>query len=530
MKLLTKVFKYLKFDEPDDRFELREAESGAPGSIFGWNEKKTAGNTLNPKIPSKIEKQEKLIKAAFDSDENPDIVLRRFSTGDGTQALLVYINGMAKSQVISDFIIRPMMRSANENGADADFFLSEVLEVASAEKQNNFNDVIHGVLDGKTAVFLDGSHFALLLETPGYEKRSVPQTENERIVRGPKESFNESLQTNVSLIRRIIRTRDLIVKYEKAGGENNTRLALIYRKDEANAALVDEVMNKLRSMKNKLLVSTGVIEQFIEDDSLFPLPQTLSTERPDRVASFVMQGAVAVLSDGSPFAIVLPITLNALLSSPEDTYLRRPLGTVLRVIRYTGALLSIILPGYFIALTMYHQGLLSTEVLSTVIKSREMVFEPLPFEMLLLLFVFQLIREAGMRVPGSVGQAIGVIGGLILGQAAVAANLASTVILIIVALSGLGNLCIPDYSTQVACSYFRIAFVLAAWLAGLLGLTSALIVFVAYIANMKSFGVPFLAPYAPKTYSKRPLILRGKIGKHLRADDYINSEDDSMIY
>lgn len=143
--------------------------------------------------------------------------------------------------------------------------------------------------------------------------------------------------------------------------------------------------------------------------------------------------------------------------------------------RYAGILISLLLPGYFVALALYHQGLLSTEVLSTVIQSRKMVFEPLPFEMLLLLFVFQLIREAGMRVPGSIGQAIGVIGGLILGQAAVAANLASSVMLIIVALSGLGNFCVPDYSTQIAASYFRIAFVIAAWLGGLLGLAAALV-------------------------------------------------------
>ena len=148
--------------------------------------------------------------------------------------------------------------------------------------------------------------------------------------------------------------------------------------------------------------------------------------------------------------------------------------------------------------------------------------------MLLLLFVFQLIREAGMRVPGSIGQAIGVIGGLILGQAAVAANLASSVMLIIVALSGLGNFCVPDYSTQIAASYFRIAFVIAAWLGGLLGLAAALVVFTAYLANMKSFGVPFLAPFAPKTLSKRPFVIRGKLGMHHRAEDYMNTHGDTL--
>ena len=142
--------------------------------------------------------------------------------------------------------------------------------------------------------------------------------------------------------------------------------------------------------------------------------------------------------------------------------------------------------------------------------------------------MFQLIREAGLRVPGAIGQAIGIIGGLILGQAAVAANLASSVVLIIVALSGLGNFCVPDYSAQLSASYFRIAFVIAAWLGGLLGLSAAFLVFVAYLANLKSFGVPFLSPYAPKTYAKRPFIMRGKIGMHHRAADYMNTSDDRL--
>ena len=241
-----------------------------------------------------------------------------------------------------------------------------------------------------------------------------------------------------------------------------------------------------------------------------------------------MRGSVALIADGSPFAIIVPITLASLMSSPEDVYLRKPLGDVIRIVRYIGVLLSLLLPGYFIALALYHQGLLSNEVLNTVIQSRQMVFLPIAAEMVMLLLVFQLIREAGMRVPGSIGQAIGIIGGLILGQAAVAANLASSVILIVVAVSGLGNFCIPDHSSQIAASYFRIAFVIAAWLAGLLGLTCAFVIFIAYLANLKSFGVPFLAPYAPKTYNKRPFILRGRIGMHHRAEDYMNTHSDTL--
>lgn len=529
MGFINKAASILRFDTGDRRFELLEREEGSPNLFMGWND--VAPNTQIPQktFHTSVDKNEKLIRKLFSSDVNTDLIIRRFETSNCTRMMLVYMNGMARDETIARFVLSPLMNLHEKYPNDPKFILESVIEIPESSTEKEPQKILKAILNGKTALFIDGSKECVVLETRGYEKRAVAQTENEKIVRGPKEGFNENLRTNITLIRRIVRTRDLIAEYIEDPGENGTDIALVYRGGFTNKALVNEVRKRLKRINTKALSSTGIVEQLIEDDPYSPLPQALSTERPDRVASFLMQGAAAVLAEGSPYALVMPVTLSALLSSPEDAYMRRPLGTVIRIVRYIGAFTSIIFPGYFVALAMYHQGLLSTEVLSTVIKSREMVFEPLPFEMILLLFIFQLIREAGMRVPSSVGQAIGVIGGLILGQAAVAANLASTVILIIVAISGLGNLCIPDYSTQVAASYFRFAFVIAAWMGGLLGLCSAFIVFVAYLVNLKSFGVPFISPFAPKTGSKRPFVLRGRFGMHLRADDYMNSEDDDRI-
>ena len=520
----------LRFDREDDRFELLETEPGSPRKWSGWNETARGRKHGRSKpIPSSLRAAEKALKALFNADENPDAVFRHIKTPSGKKLLIVYMSGMADAESIAKCVIAPLLSAEDDGGGAPRFIMEEIITIPETDLESDVGRIREAITDGKTAVFTGKGRCAILIDTRGYEKRAVSEPQNERIVRGPKESFIEAIQTNVTLIRRQVRTSDLIVGYYPAGGANNTKLALIYRKGFTNESLVKEVKKRLESAASKFIISTGTIEQFIEDDRLFPLPQTLTTERPDRAAAALMQGAVVILSDGSPFALLLPITVSMLMSSPEDAYMRRPLGSIIRSVRYAGALISILLPGYFIALAMYHQGLLSTEVLSTVIKSREMVFEPLPFEMLLLLFVFQLIREAGMRVPGSVGQAIGVIGGLILGQAAVAANLASTVILIIVAISGLGNLCIPDYSTQIAASYFRFGFVLAAWMGGLLGMTSAMLLFIAYMANMKSFGVPFLAPFAPKTYSKRPFVFRGRLGRHMRAEDYLNTADDKRL-
>ncbi|MBR5949398.1 MAG: spore germination protein [Clostridia bacterium] len=535
MAIFEKLFNKLGFDMPDERFELLETESGEPSGES--KRRRFAGKAAvsDEMVDNKgkmgsiyrsLDKNERLLRALFNSEINSDIIFRRFETGFGADALIVFMNGMADAVTVSDFIIRPLMNAAKACGANEKRILESAVQIGEAEESASTADIEAAILEGRTALFIDGRRNALLLETRGFEKRSVTTAENERIVRGPQEGFTESIRTNVTLVRRIVKTRDLIVSYRDAGGDNGTKLALLYRKGVTNPTLLFEIERRLERIDIGLVCSSGVIEQLIEDSPLSPFPQTLATERPDRVASFLMNGSAALISEGSPFALIMPATAAALLNSPEDVYMRRPLGTLMRIVRYIGVFISLILPGYFVAVAMYHQGLLSTEVLSTLIKSREMVFEPLPFEMILLLFVFQLIREAGMRVPGSVGQAIGVIGGLILGQAAVSANLASTVILIIVALAGLGNLCIPDYSTQIAASYFRFAFVIAAWLGGLLALSGVLVIFTAYMANLKSFGVPFLSPTAPKTFSKRPAILRGSIKNGARFDDWLNTGEE----
>ncbi len=528
MSFFKDIYKKLAFDEPDRRYELLETEQGKPKQLFGWNDIYSQSDKNDSDISINVFENEKCFRKVFKSDINKDIVFTKIKVGKKI-CLMIHMTGMANTNVISDYIMKPMLALPDNFNATLEELMSHCIEVAEMAKEKNIDKIKLAIMQGRTALLLDKEESALLLETRGFEKRSVGEAVNEKVVRGPNEGFNESLRTNVTLLRRIIKSDDLVVENKEIGDDNNTGIAIIYRENLSNKTLVNELKRRLAKINVQVLLSTGVIEQLIEDSPNSPIPQTLSTERPDRTANYIMGGSVAVLADGSPFAIIMPVTIASLMTTSEDTYIRRSQGTLIRIVRYTGAVLSLLLPAYFLALALYHQGLLSTEVLSTVIQSRQMVFEPLGFEMLLLLFVFQLIREAGMRVPGEIGQAIGIIGGLILGQAAVAANLASSVVLIIVALSGLGNFCIPDYSTQLSASYFRISFVIAAWMGGLLGLSATCFVFIGYLANLKSFGVPFLAPYAPKTYTKRPLFTRGIIGMHHRSNDYINTTDDEYV-
>lgn len=518
--------KLFEFDRDCGAFELLETESGAPDGVKGFTDVREK-RTADGRFDGSVQKTRELFERRFNTDINKDLILRSFNIGGERPALLVYMNGMADDGKINDFILRPLMDYKGDS-FDSEALSENAIRIAEIKLSGSVNAVILDVIDGMTALFIEGRKEAVVMETRGFEKRSVSPPENEKVVSGPNESFTESYRTNVTLIRRQLHIDDLVVESRTIGG-GNTRIAIVYREGVTNRTLIEEVKKRVASIGAGGAVSSGTVAQLIEDSKRSPLPQILSTERPDRACSHLLQGRVVLLVEGSPFALVMPVTFFTLMNSPEDVYLKRPLGTLLRIIRYFGAGVSVLLPGYFLALALYHQGLLSTEVLSTVIASRRMVFEPIGVEMLLLLVIFQMIREAGQRVPGNIGQAIGIIGGLIMGQAAVAAHLASSVVLIIIAASGLGNFCIPDYRTQLAASYLRVAVLIAAWLGGLLGITAAVLTAVCHVASLKSFGVPFLSPFAPKTSGKRSFVVRGDIGAFVRPDDYTNTSFDKRI-
>jgi spore germination protein KA len=518
-----------RFDSPDAEFELLETEQGEPG--FWRNSRKDApgaacaGEAETP-LSQSLKENKKRLSAELRGKINTDLILRPFLMGGRVPALAAFLNGMADSDQINDFILKPAMRPGCMDGAGnspAAFAFHSVFAMQEAELTRSFETVKTAVEEGRTAVLIEGDSRAVLMDTRGFASRSVGEPKNEMVILGPHEAFTENIRTNVTLLRRIIKTDDFVVEFRSSGGQNKNRIAIAYREGVANPALVNEVKRRFASVNTLMVLTIGTLEQLTERHTFSPLPQSLTTERPDRAAGLLMQGHVAVLCEGSPHAAVMPATLFSLMSTGQDAYLRQPIGTLVRVIRYIGALLSLIMPAYFLALAMHHQGMLSTEILTTVIASRSMVFLPLPVEMIFLLLVFQLVREAGVSAPGAMGQSIGIIGGLVLGQAAVSANIVSKVVLIIVALTGLGNFAIPDFSTQLAAAYFRIALVLLAWCGGLMGLVTGVLLTGCYLAGLKSYGVPFLSPVAPKTNAKGPMLVRGRVTMHARPEDDMNT-------
>jgi len=309
------------------------------------------------------------------------------------------------------------------------------------------------------------------------------------------------------------------------GKTAKTECAMVYINGIANPEVVKEVKRRISSLNIDFILGDGMLEQLIEDNHLTPFPQILSTERPDRASSFIMEGQVVILSEGAPFALAVPVTFFHMLHTSEDSHLRWQQGTFLRFVRVFGMSVALFLPAVYAGLTLYHQEMIPTELLASITKARSMVPFPIVVEIIIMEASFELIREGGIRVPGVIGQTLGIIGALILGQAAVAAGLVSPILIIIVAVTGLGSFSIPNYSLAMSIRIIRFIFIISATIAGFYSLSAAIIVFLGLMCNMKSFGVPFLSPIAPKTKANSDIIIQQPLWRQQTRPDFINSPD-----
>lgn len=306
------------------------------------------------------------------------------------------------------------------------------------------------------------------------------------------------------------------------GKANNGNFAVVHIEGISNPDIVKEVKRRLKKLNVDFIVGNGMLEEQIADDPKSIFPSILTTERPDRTASFLTEGKVVILMDGSPFASAVPTTFFEAMQSPEDFFLKWYYSSALRIIRLIGIFFALFLPGLYIALTLYHQEMIPTELLISITKARENVPFPTIFEICMMEISFELIREAGIRVPGAIGTTLGIIGALILGQAAVSAQIVSPILIIVVAVTGIGSFAIPTYALSFAIRLVRFFFILVGALAGFYGIAFGILVIGGITCSVKSFGVPYFTPIAPKTRSNMDIILSKPISEHKFRQDYVN--------
>ena len=356
-------------------------------------------------------------------------------------------------------------------------------------------DAAAALLSGDAILFVDGADVALKIPAKGYPNMGVGESDTEKVVRGSNESFTESEKANTALIRRRIRSTRLKVKEFKVGIRSHTNVAIVYIEDLADPELVEEIYERLTAYEIDGVLDSGVMEQLTEENWASPFPQMQSTRRPDRAAMSVLDGKVVVLVDNSPLALLLPADVNSFLKTTDDYYNRFHMATFARIIRYVSAFFALTLPGLYLAVTNFHTQILPTPLLLSFWQARMGVPFPAALEVLLMELSFELLREAGVRLPGAMGNTIGIVGGLIIGQAAVDANLVSPIVVIVVAFTALCSFAIPN--EEFAFSFRILKFViigLSAWL-GFFGFLIGVFGVLVHMAGLKSFHTPYLTPY-----------------------------------
>lgn len=510
-----------------DIFNKEDAEELFTGCIVN-------DDILKSKISGDIELNKKLMKTAYDIPKNSDMLYREFNItakDKKLKAFMVFIDGMTDRKVISDNILQPLMLLSNidikeDIEDEGEYIFNRLLPYNQLKTVDNYKDVVSNINFGGCAIFIEGIKYVYMADTKFWEHRTVGSPKTETVIRGSQESFNEQIRANTALLRKILKDKELIVCNESVGKRSNTPCAVMYIKDIANESLVHEVLKRVKSIKVDFIFDSGELEQLIEDRTFLAAPQIFATERPDKVAAMLAQGNVAVILDGSPFVLVMPATVTEFLHTTEDTNIRFPYVNFIRIIRIIGVIVALLLPGLYIAITNFHQEMIPTNLLFAIGASRENVPFPSVVEMLIMEFSFELIREAGIRVPGAIGPTIGIVGGLILGQAAVTANLVSPIMIIIVAITALGSFSIPSFSMSFSIRVIRFGFIILGATAGFLGIALGLVLNSMILASSKSFGVPFLVPFGPVTndwYEDK--LTRKPIWKQEQRPDYLNTKD-----
>ena len=471
-------------------------------------------------------------KKVFSIPKNGDIILRSIdiSLSDArVPAFVICVEGLANSSFVNDFVLRSLMSENTEVKADNLYKRVErtLLPQAQFKTEPDIDSALQAVNIGSAVLFVDTVDVAFVLDVKTWEHRGVGNPENESVIQGPHEGFNEVLRCNTALVRKSLNTPNLIMENIQVGKTSKTPGALVYLKNITNQSLVDEVRRRVSLIDAEYVMSTLDVEQYVEDASFLPVPQMVTTERPDRVCKALTEGRVALILNGSSHVLVMPATFFDLITSAEDEYLRYPYSLLIRLLRYIAVFLSLLFPAVFVSLLNYHPELLLTNILLTVSSSRALVPFGAFLELMLMEISFELIKEAGIRVPGPIGSTLGIVGGLIIGQSAVEANLVSPIMIIIVAVTGIASFTVPSYSLSFAFRFSRFLYILGAGLLGLYGVMAVFFVNTLMAIGTKSFGVPFMSPLSPAdTHGKSSLLFGAPIWiRGTKRESYLKPKD-----
>ena len=455
--------------------------------------------------------------------------LRLGGRAAGRQATVFFLDGLVSEDAVARDVIRPLTAPGRLVGIRRrEAFSAALLEggawCASARPCEGAEAAERALLDGACAVFFEGEA-AAALETRGKNVRAVDAPKEEKVVKGSRDAFVETLRTNTALVRRKLRSADLRLEETTLGARTATRVCLVWLKGYTAPALVEEVRRRLSAVRAEGLLNAAVLEEQLSDRPESPFPQLLTTERPDKFCENLLEGRVGVLADGLPMGFLAPGTFVQFFKVPEDLSSHYLAASVITALRYLAVAVTLLLPGFYVAAVTYHQELLPTKLMLTIIEARQSVPFPTAVEVLGMLVAFELLQEAGLRMPTPAGQTISIVGALVVGQSAVEAKVISPLVVIVVAMAGVAGYTVPSPDMAAALRIWRFVLVAASVAAGFFGLVTGTFLLVWELSSMDSFGVAYLAPFTEGRGLLRALTRPPRISRDPREPDLAPGKD-----
>ncbi len=440
------------------------------------------------------------LKAAL--GDSSDVVFHefRFGPGRGHCGAVVYVLGLVDRDEVDRRVLRTLMYETVHSSAALERIelggvQESLLAVSGVHTVHDVDELLNDILSGSAALLIQGTPGGLSLNLKKWASRGVEEPRTERVVRGPRVGFTEDIVVNTAMLRRIIRDPSLQVETSKVGTRTRTEVSLVYLQGVARPELIAEVRRRLASVRVAAVLESGYIEQHIEDSHLSVFATVANTERPDKAAARILQGKVAILVDGSPVVLTVPTLFVESFQSVEDYYSRPLYASTVRLLRYLSFILSTLSPAAYVALATFHQELIPTPLLITIASGVQRVPFPALVEAGLMVVIYEILREAGIRLPEPIGTSTSLVGALVLGQAAVAAGLVSPLMIIVVSLTAIASFTVPPQADSIA--LLRYVFLILAGLAGGFGVLMGLLAVIIHLGSLRSFGVPFLSPVAP---------------------------------
>lgn len=464
-----------------------------------------------PDVSSDYDENKTYLEKRFAYPTNDDVVIRELVLKNKKRAFIIFYDGMCNGEMINNGIVKPLLELPLLEDDDIKYteetVLKKLLIHNQVSVQDGFDTLIDAINFGGCGIYVEGINKCYAADVKGWPTRTVQKAENEQSLYGPQEAFADMLRGNSAQIRKYLKTEKLICKKTAVGNVSKTPGVIMYLSDVANKDLVDEVVRRIDGIGVDYVLSVEEVSLLVEENPMMITGHILATERPDRVARALTDGRVALVLNGSPRALIFPTNAYEMTHSPSDAYLRTDFANMSRIIRIIATMTSVLLPGLFLAVTMFHEEMLPTYLLYAISASRQNVPFPSVVELLLMDISFEMIREAGVRMPGPIGSILGIVGGLILGQAAVSAKIVSPIMIIIIAITGIGSFATADYSLGWSYRILKVIFILLAAVFGFYGIALGFFVYAILLASSKSFGIPFLSPLPGNEFYKRAVFV-----------------------